>query len=80
MYPAMQIEAHRSLNATRVARTYVRRRQGRRVLQIEVGEAELADALVEAELLDPNFADDNDAVTAAATKLLEIFSKGGKPK
>src|SRR5262245_8531865 len=50
-----------------------RERNGRILLRVEADEAELAIALTDAGLLDPNVADDKAALTAAAEKALAVF-------
>ena len=50
-----------------------RSRNGRILLRLEADEAELAIALTDAGLLDPNVADDKAALTAAAEKALAVF-------
>jgi hypothetical protein len=66
---------HRSANALRVSRAYQRRRVGVAVLPIEVDVVALADVLIEAQLLDPNMADNRTALAKATTRLIEIFCK-----
>jgi hypothetical protein len=66
---------HRSANAIRVSRAYQRRRAGLAVLPIEVDAVALADALIEARLIDPNMVDDRTALAKATARLLEIFCK-----
>jgi hypothetical protein len=68
------MEMHtRSANAKRVHRTYVRRKTGTRVFQIEADEVALAEKLIEARLLDPVLADDCAAVEKAAIQLIRII-------
>ena len=45
------------------------------VLPIEVDAVALADALIEARLIDPNMVDDRTALAKATARLLEIFCK-----
>ena len=45
------------------------------MLPIEVDVVALADVLIEAQLLDPNMADNRTALAKATTRLIEIFCK-----
>jgi hypothetical protein len=50
-----------------------RRKAGRIVVELEVDEARLSTALVEAKLLQPNLADDRQAIESALQKLINEF-------
>jgi len=52
-----------------------RQRAGVVVLQIEVNEIDLVSRLIDARLLDPNEADDREAIEAAAQRVLQIFTE-----
>jgi hypothetical protein len=56
-----------------------RKQAGRIILRLEVDETDLAIALIDARLLDPNKADDRAALTAAAHKALRIFCEPSRP-
>jgi hypothetical protein len=51
-----------------------RRKSGLILLAIEADEDLLIKALVEAQLLHPSLADDRDAITSAAQRLIEIIA------
>jgi hypothetical protein len=50
-----------------------RRKAGRIVVELEVDEARLSMALVEAKLLEPNLADDRQSIEGALQKLINEF-------
>ncbi|WP_085859436.1 hypothetical protein [Rhizobium sp. TAL182] len=62
--------------AERQRRYRDRRKAGRRVLQIEIDEVELADALERLHLLDPLEADDDEAVLRAFHKMVRVLCRG----
>jgi hypothetical protein len=62
-------------STARVHRFRARSQRGRIVLAVEVDEVTLAAALIESRLLDPNEADDREALTQATETLLKIFAK-----
>jgi hypothetical protein len=64
-----------SSSVARVARFRERQRANRIMLTIEVDEAELVAVLIEARQLDPNQADDHEAIAEAVEKLLVVFSR-----
>ena len=70
------MELHlQSPEAVRSMKAYRRRRAGLVVLPTEADPIALADALIEARLLDPNMADDRTALAKATTRLLDIFCR-----
>ncbi|TAX50383.1 hypothetical protein ELH99_09540 [Rhizobium leguminosarum] len=62
--------------ATRQRRYRARRKAGRRVLQIEIDEVELAAALERLRFLNPLEADDDEAVLQAFQKMVRVLCRG----
>ena len=70
------MELHpQSPEAVRSMKAYRRRRAGLVVLPIEVDVVALADVLIEAQLLDPNMADNRTALAKATARFIEISCK-----
>jgi hypothetical protein len=62
-----------SSSAARMARTRQRRRAGLILLEIEAPEVELVETLIVHGMLDPNLADDPEAIAAAVERTLEAL-------